>query len=262
MAIVAIAGAGTQACAQTAPADVQAVDLGLPSGIKWASCNVGATTPEGYGDYFAWGETATKEDFSSTNYKYKNSANNKLTKYCYMSSYGDDGFTDDKTVLEPADDAATANWGKEWRMPTDAEWTELRENCTWTWTTQNGVNGHLVTSKTNSNAIFLPAAGWRSDTNHYLAGDQGYYWSSSLYELNNPYTAWRISTDKDGVNRDYGSRPYGLSVRPVQEKQTGTGIGAPALTPSATDAHKIIRNGQILIIRAGNTYTLTGIETE
>ena len=118
---IAIAGAGTQASAQTAPADVQAVDLGLPSGLKWASCNVGATTPEGYGDYFAWGETATKKDYSWATYKHANGDKNKLTKYCTDASYGNDGFTDDKTTLDPEDDAATANWGKEWRMPTDAE---------------------------------------------------------------------------------------------------------------------------------------------
>ena len=259
---IAIASAGTQACAQTAPADVQAVDLGLPSGLKWASCNVGATTPEGYGDYFAWGETAPKDDYSTTNYKYINGANNKLTKYCNKASYGNDGFIDDKTVLEPEDDAAHVNWGNDWRMPTDAEWTELQENCTWTWTTQNGVSGHLVASKTNSNAIFLPAAGWRSGTDHYLAGSNGYYWSSSLYDLNNPYSAWYMNFTLSDMYRHYNSRKNGQSVRPVQSKQTGTGIATPALTPSATDAHKIIRNGQVLIERNGNTYTLTGVEVE
>ena len=261
MAIVTIAGAGTQASAQTAPADVQAVDLGLPSGLKWASCNVGATTPEGYGDYFAWGETAAKEDFSWENYKHANGDYNKLTKYCNHDRFGDNKFTDNKTVLEPEDDAAHVNWGGSWRMPTDAEWTELREQCTWTWTTQNGVDGHLVTSKTNSNAIFLPAAGWRSGTNHYLAGTNGYYRSSSLYE-NEPYHALYINFSRSGVNRNYGDRTYGQTVRPVQESGTGTGIGDTAADVVATDAHKIIRNGQVLIERAGKTYTLTGVEAE
>lgn len=147
-----------------APEDVQAVDLGLPSGIRWASCNIGATTPEGYGYYFAWGETDSKKDYSWATYKYANVGefyHYKFTKYCTDASSGDNGFIDNKTVLEPEDDAATANWGDVWRMPTDAEWTELREQCTWTWTAQNGMNGYQVASKTNGNSIFLPAAGFR-----------------------------------------------------------------------------------------------------
>ena len=260
LAVVAIAGAGTQASAQTAPADVQAVDLGLPSGLKWASCNVGATTPEGYGDFFAWGETATKEDFLWENYKHAKGDYDKLTKYCNHDRFGDNEFTDNKTVLEPEDDAAHVNWGGSWRMPTDAEWKELQENCTWTWTTQNGVDGHLVASKTNSNAIFLPAAGWRKGTDHYLAGTDGYYWSSSLDEGNYPSCALRINFSRSSVNRDYGDRIFGLTVRPVQASGTGTGIGDTAADVAATDAHKIIRNGQVLIERGGKTYTIMGQE--
>ncbi len=261
MVVIAIAGAGTQACAQTAPADVQAVDLGLPSGIKWASCNVGATTPEGYGDYFAWGETAQKDDYSWTTYKYANGADNKLTKYCNDTNYGNDSFVDNKTVLEPADDAATANWGKEWRMPTDAEWKELQENCTWALTTQNGISGLLVASKTNSNAIFLPAAGSRDDKNLDFAGSRGYYWSSSLYDAD-PYDAWLVNFDSKGVDGDYDFRYYGQSVRPVQEKKTGTGLDDTAAEVVATDARKVLRNGQVLILRNNKTYTLTGVEVK
>ena len=260
VAVVAIAGASTQASAQTAPADVQAVDLGLPSGLKWASCNVGATTPEGYGDFFAWGETATKEDFLWENYTLAKGDYDKLTKYCNHERSGNNEFTDNKTVLEPEDDAAHVNWGGSWRMPTDAEWKELQENCTWTWTTQNGVDGHLVASKTNSNAIFLPAAGWRKGTDHYLAGTDGYYWSSSLYEGDYPTCALRINFSRSGANRDYGDRTFGLSIRPVQSSGTGTGIGDTAADVVATDAHKIIRNGQVLIERGGKTYTIMGQE--
>ena len=259
LAIVAIAGAGTQACAQTAPADVQAVDLGLPSGLKWASCNVGATTPEGYGNYYAWGETAPQKDYSWATYKYVNGDKNKLTKYCTDASYGNNGFTDNKTVLEPVDDAAHVNWGGSWRMPTDAEWTELQENCTWTWTTQNGVNGYQVASKTNSNSIFLPAAGYRYDTDLDYAGSYGYYWSSSLDE-GDPNGAWDVGFDSGSVDRGYDDRISGHSVRPVQASGTGTGIGDTAAEVVATDAHKIIRNGQVLIERGGKTYTITGVE--
>ncbi|MBQ7388829.1 MAG: hypothetical protein IJW01_05635, partial [Paludibacteraceae bacterium] len=137
-----------------------AVDLGLS--VKWATCNVGASTPEGYGNYYAWGETTTKSTYDWSTYKWCNGSYKTLTKYCTSSTYGT---VDNKTVLELADDAARVNWGGAWRMPTDAEWTELRENCEWTLTSDyngTGVKGRVVTSKTNGNHIFLPAAGYRS----------------------------------------------------------------------------------------------------
>ena len=197
-----------------APADVQAVDLGLPSGIKWASCNVGAEKPEDYGNYYAWGEVLPKENYSWETYKYANGASNKLTKYCNEASSGDNGFIDNKTTLEPEDDAARVNWGGSWRMPTDAEWTELREQCTWTKTTQNGIIGYLVESKTNSNSIFLPAAGYRYDTLLYGVGNYGYYWSSWLGE-DYPSHAWYLQFSSDGVSLYSPYRSRGLSVRPV-----------------------------------------------
>ena len=222
LAAFALTGAGTQASAQTAPEDVQAVDLGLPSGLKWASCNVGATTPEGYGYYFAWGETDSKKDYSWATYKYANVGefyHYKFTKYCTDASSGDNGFIDNKTVLEPEDDAATANWGGVWRMPTDAEWTELREQCTWTWTAQNGMNGYQVASKTNGNSIFLPAAGFRDgNAAPYVAGRRGYYGSSSLLE-NSSDDVWIVTFNHEKVERDNDKRNKGLSVRPVQDKQ-------------------------------------------
>ena len=197
-----------------APADVQAVDLGLPSGIKWASCNIGATTPENYGNYYAWGEVLPKEDYSWVTYKYANGDYNKLTKYCNNASYGDNGFTDNKTTLEPEDDAAHVNWGGSWRMPTDAEWAELIANCTWTWTTQNGINGYQVTGKTNSNSIFLPAAGCRNDAVLYYVGYGGLYWSSSLGG-DSPDFAWDLYFLSDNVGRYDSYRNCGRSVRPV-----------------------------------------------
>ena len=221
-AAFALTSAGTQASAQTAPEDVQAVDLGLPSGIRWASCNVGATTPEGYGYYFAWGETESKKNYSWETYKYANVGefyHHKFTKYCTDASSGDNGFIDNKTVLEPEDDAATANWGDVWRMPTDAEWTELREQCTWTWTAQNGVNGYQVASKTNGNSIFLPAAGFRDgNAAPYVAGNRGYYGSSSLLE-NSSDDVWIVTFKHEKVERQNNKRNKGLSVRPVQDKQ-------------------------------------------
>ncbi len=213
----------------------EAVDLGLPSGLKWASFNLGASSPEEYGDYFAWGETEpyysnldplTWKDgksggYSWSSYKWCIGDYKNLTKYCYDSYYGFNGFTDTKTVLDLEDDAASVILGSGWRMPTDAEWTELRNNCTWTWTTQNGIAGRRVTAR-NGNSIFLPAAGYRSGTNLYDAGYDGEYWSSTLYtdaplsEETPPY-AWTVVFVSGNVVRLNGSRQLGESIRPVSE---------------------------------------------
>ena len=190
------------------------VDLGLPSGTKWATCNVGATKPEEYGDYFAWGETEPKTTYNWSTYKWCNGNDNTQTKYNTSSEYGT---VDNKTVLELADDAARANWGGAWRMPTDAEWTELRENCTWTWTSDyngTGVAGRIVTSKTNGNSIFLPAAGCFGGDGLYDAGYYGDYRSSSLY-TDNPNDAWSVVFCSNYVDMYDCGRYYGQSVRPV-----------------------------------------------
>ena len=188
------------------------VDLGLS--VKWATCNVGATKPEDYGDYFAWGETQPKSTYNWSTYKYCNGSSSTLTKYNTNSSYGT---VDNKTTLDLGDDAARANWGGSWRMPTDAELTELREQCTWTWTTQNGVYGYKVTSKKSgytNNSIFLPAAGYRNDSSLRYAGSYGNYWSSSL-NADSPDDAWDVYFSSDYVYRINDYRYYGQSVRPV-----------------------------------------------
>lgn len=161
------------------------VDLGLPSGIKWATMNIGATTPEGYGDYFAWGETtAFGRDlsdgrvFDMESYRWYNGLNDKLTKYCTSEEYG---FVDNRTVLEPGDDAATVNWGGDWRMPTREEANELIANCSWTWTKRNGVTGYVGKSNANGKLIFLPAAGNRNHSNLLNFGVWGNYATSSLH---------------------------------------------------------------------------------
>lgn len=190
------------------------VDLGLPSGTKWATCNVGATTPEGYGNFYAWGETEPKSNYYWATYKWCNDTSTTITKYNTDGSYGT---VDNKTQLELADDAARANWGGAWRMPTDAEWTELRENCEWTWTSDyngTGVAGRIVTSNTNGNAIFLPAAGYRRYADLINAGDCGDYWSSSLRAVNMDH-AWRIHISSPEVKRYGYGRQLGLSARPV-----------------------------------------------
>ena len=187
------------------------VDLGLPSGTLWATCNVGATNPEDYGDYFAWGETTTKETYNWSTYRYCNGSNRTMTKYCSNSSYGYNGFTDTLTTLEASDDAATANWGSAWRMPTKEEFEELNNNCTITWTTLNGVNGHLLTG-TNGNSIFLPAAGGRHDNSIDNAGSHGDYWSSSLH--GGP-DGWDFDLQPDNYSISWDFRFYGRSIRPI-----------------------------------------------
>ena len=187
------------------------VDLGLPSGLKWATCNVGATAPEGYGDYFAWGETSPKDNYDWSTYKYCNGSYLTLTKYNTKSDYGT---VDNKTTLDLSDDAARANWGGKWRMPTQAEHDELIKNCTWTWTIQDGVKGYKVASRTNGNSIFLPAAGSRYGTSVDFVGSSGGYWSSSLSE-SDPYNAFLLYFISDYVDWCGSYRDDGHPVRAV-----------------------------------------------
>ncbi len=188
------------------------IDLGLS--VKWATMNVGASNPEDYGDYFAWGETEPKDVYDWSTYKWCNGSYTSLTKYNTSSSYGT---VDNKTKLELSDDAAHVNWGGAWRMPTDAELTELREQCTWTWTRQNGVNGCKVMSKSNGNSIFLPAAGFRNYSSLYNAGSSCYYWSNSLdTDTDYLYNALGVSFSfPDNLHWFNNSRGFGQSVRPV-----------------------------------------------
>ena len=197
-------------------ANYEYVDLGLS--VKWATFNVGASKPEEYGWYYAWGETERKTDYSWSTYKYCNGSSSTLTKYCNDSSYGNNGFTDTKTTLDPDDDVAHVKWGGDWRMPTEDEFLELFLNCTLTWTTLNGVNGYRVTSKKTGytdRSIFLPAAGYRAGTYLLGVGGSGYYWYSSL-DTGYPGDAWYVyfSSDHSVTNSSTG-RAGGFSVRPV-----------------------------------------------
>ena len=187
------------------------VDLGLS--VKWATFNVGATKPEEYGGYYAWGETEEKEDYSWSTYKWCNGSSTTMTKYC-TNCYN--GTVDNKAILDPEDDVAHVKWGGNWRMPTGAEQGELRNNCTWTWTTHNGVKGYKVTSKSNGNSIFLPAAGYRVGTGLSYSGSSGRYWSSSLYGSDSS-GAFYLYFSSGGYGWSYGGRYYGFSVRPVSK---------------------------------------------
>lgn len=195
------------------------VDLGLS--VKWATCNVGANKPEEYGDYFAWGETRTKKDYSWKKLKYCKYKEGPITKVKFSKYVGgsESGIVDNKLILDPSDDAAHVNWGASWRMPTKEEQSELRERCDWKWTTQNGVDGFLVTSKINGKSIFLPAAGYRDGKDLRVAGFCGCYWSSSFCGNGVSYAAWDIKFKFHMYLVDYGggNRNEGYSVRPVCE---------------------------------------------
>lgn len=187
------------------------VDLGLS--IKWATVNVGALSPEEYGGYYAWGETENKSDYSWSTYKWCNGSETGLTKYNTDSNYG---IVDNKTILDIEDDVAHVKWGGNWRMPTKEEQDELREKCTWTWTTLNDVYGYIVTSNINGftdRSIFLPAAGIFFGMSLNSTESCGDYRSSSL---SNPLSAWHIGFYCDFLLDAYeNSRCDGRSVRPV-----------------------------------------------
>ena len=173
------------------------VDLGLPSGLLWATCNVGATAPEAYGNYYAWGDVKTKSSYTSSNYS---TYNLEITDISGNAQY----------------DAATANWGGDWRMPTKDEVNELRNNCTWTWTTQNSVNGYNVEGP-NGNSIFLPAAGYYSYQSFKDAGTRGFYWTSSDYinDFGIDNYAVSLTIKSTSYNNGGNDRGNGRSVRPV-----------------------------------------------
>ena len=181
------------------------VDLGLPSGARWATCNIGANSPEEYGDYFAWGETASKAYYTLEAYRYYNTSTSTYTKY---------NNSDGITVLQASDDAATANWGNAWKMPGKALLNELRDNCTYEWTTLNGVEGGLFTGP-NGNSIFLPAAG-RIQVNSVYNSGYGLYWSSSIGGVS-PREGSRLYFGSGVCNLNGGNmyRYFGLTVRPI-----------------------------------------------
>lgn len=201
------------------------VDLGLPSGVLWATCNVGASNPEDYGDYFAWAETTPKPEYTWANYHYCQEVNGagtpKLTKYCKYSFYGYNNYSDTLTTLEPCDDAATAYLGDGARTPTYYEWKELMDNCTFVWTTENGVNGYRITGQ-NNNSIFLPGVGTRTAVDGFISNTHGCYWSSSLgldfgCNINDLITyAWVFIYSETEINDSRCQRHMGLPIRAVR----------------------------------------------
>ena len=193
------------------------VDLGLPSGLKWAKCNIGAEKETDYGYYFQWGDIVDKSnaDCSWASYKHCKDFYDNLTKYNTSTNYGEN--PDNKTTLDPVDDAARANMGDDWRMPTLTEIQELLDNTDKEWIKDyngTGVNGRKFTSKTNGNSIFIPAAGLRSGSLSFYQGYLCDVWSSSVNILD-PFNAWDLDFSSVNFLVAYMSRGYGLSVRGV-----------------------------------------------
>ena len=189
-----------------------AVDLGLPSGTFWADRNVGADTPEAYGDYFAWGEVTSKDNYTWSSYKWCNGSYNSQTKYCTNSSFG---IIDNKTVLDLEDDAAYVNMGDKWRMPTKSEYQELLDNCTLQWITQNGVYGCRVIGP-NDNSIFLPASGYCERMTPTNRGSYGYYWVATLSDVNTSCGyEFVVNYTREFRLQTYFGRYYGHVIRAV-----------------------------------------------
>lgn len=181
------------------------IDLGLPSGTKWATCNVGAASPEGYGDYFAWGETSMKEEYNNAN-SFSQSKSIETLKILNI--------IDESGELTQLYDAASINFGKPWRMPTEKEFTELRYKSKWTWATVKDINGYIVTGP-NGKSIFLPAAGWATTNLIFSLNTCGDYWCSTVDEENN--CAYQMGFDSQWPIVSWNNRSRGYSVRPVLE---------------------------------------------
>ena len=193
------------------------VDLGLS--VKWGTCNIGAENPEEAGDYYSWGETESKSVYDWSSYKYCNGSNTTITKYCTLSSKGS---VDNKIHLEAEDDIAHVCWGDNWRMPTNAEYDELFNNCTWSWVTQNGVKGYRITG-TNGNSIFLPITGYKDGSTLKAYASSGYYWSSTL-KVDGPTQGKRLTYNSSTKLNGQAGRHYGFAVRPVYSDDPTSGV--------------------------------------
>ena len=227
------------------------VDLGLS--VRWATMNVGATNPEDYGNYYAWGEITTKTTYNWSNYKY--GSYNTLTKYCNDAKYGNESFTDELTTLKAADDAATQKWGGNWRIPTIDEWNELLKNCDWKWTNNynsTGMAGYIVSSKTNDNSIFLPAADYIDGSELSKAGSRGEYWSSSLSTSYPGYAQILFFLDSD-YQSSFSYRYAGLPIRPVSK--VGEVI-APCYSVSLAETENGTISVSATLVQAGETVTI------
>lgn len=194
----------------------KAVDLGLS--VKWASCNIGAASPEDFGGFYSWGEVEKKGDYSHDTYRWYDSETGLYTKYNTVERFGT---VDDLKQLQSSDDAASVIWGDKWRMPTLEEAKELIDKCTWQWGKRNGVVGYIVKSKVNKKSIFIPAGGRMSGQNHYNNNGYeehyrlGYYWTSSLNEKEPQSGKVLVFDFLGGPSENSAGRIFGLLIRPV-----------------------------------------------
>lgn len=232
--------------------DCSFVDLGLPSGTLWATCNLGANSPEESGDFFSWGETEPKILYSWETYKYCNGSDVTLTKYCSLPQFGYNGFTDTLTILEPSDDAVVAILGDDYCMPTYEAWVELYQNTNHYWTQQNDVNGRLFVSE-NGQSLFIPAVGYYDVGGHYGAPVYGFYWSSKLYS-ENPNGARFFSFNSDSYEMNWRSRFDGLPIRPIQKNGSPTPPPPPSGVPegAVNGLFTINENGDQVYFSQGN----------
>lgn len=217
LAMMMLLGAGNLLAQEITPG--KEIDLGLPSGTIWAAWNVGATSPEEYGDYYAWGETEVKSDYSGYSYKYWTDSDSD-GYFDVINDYHYDDFINIGTNISITKyDVANQKWGSSWRMPTNAEFNELISQCSWDLITYKGKDGVKVTGP-NGNSIFLPAAGFRNNTSLYGEGGIGYYWSATLYEGEDYYDAYALCF-RNGYLKGYFidgfRRDGGYSVRPVKK---------------------------------------------
>ena len=221
IAVVMMMGVAFTACSSNEdpkpnPDAVKYVDLGLPSGTKWAACNLGATKPEEYGDLYAWGETKTKEKYDWTTYTLCEGSENSLTKYCVDSDFGYNDLIDGMKVLEAEDDVATVKFGAPWHMPSPDDIQELIDNCNWEWTELNGVKGYKVTG-TNGNFIFLPAAGYNDGSKVEGKEDGGFFWSNSLSSDDSSHADNLKFSSTKAPTIIHKGREIGISVRAVRK---------------------------------------------
>ena len=206
------AGSASASCEVTILNIPDAVDLGLS--VKWASFNLGAETPEGYGDYFAWGELTVKESYDVDNYRFSSAFEGPYSKYNTDETFGK---VDNKTVLETVDDVAYKIYKGHWRMPTEAEFSELIDGCTWTWSQKSGIAGYTVSGKKTGytdRSIFLPAAGFKQGREYLYENIRGLYWTSTL-DNGNPVSAYIGSFEESAAECIPNNRFVGLSIRPV-----------------------------------------------
>lgn len=235
------------------PNNMEFVDLGLPSGNLWATCNIGAKQTYDDGNYFAWGETTGfaegKTEFAWKNYKYSKGTSNSLTKYCSKNVYGYNGFTDELSVLQGTDDAVSSLYGNRFCIPTKEDWDELIRECRWS-KFQNGV---LLKSKNNGSVLFLPCAGYHQGVNLYDEGSEGYYWTSTL-DVDSPDDAWFVYIGNGKANDYDYYRSSGRSIRPIMRNVNGSNAAkpmAPAKNQSAQPVEKVIEGGMMVKTTSG-----------